>query len=319
MFAQPHIPFSFFKKTIPKVTSGADGDLVVNTGVTFDLAEGSVKQYNSITIHTGGTLRITGNTGAWTEIACRNDCIINGQIIARAGYDGQTAGTGGTYSKTSAFGFGSLSYSITQSAGGTGGMGSGTAAGGAQSTGNGGGGAGASGNVRAGAAGGAGNSNGSTSGSASGGVANSTIGNGASGAGGSTGNAGGGGGGGGGGASSTISNLPGGGGGGYRGHHGKGLLLFIEGNISGSGSVNVGGRNGFNGGTCRATSGGGYPAGAGGGGAGGSGGRLVIRYRAGTLPSLITAGGSGGIKGTGGTGGTNGSAGANGSSSVALI
>jgi hypothetical protein len=322
------LPFSFIKseESFLKLTSGADGDLVILNGQTVDVAEGSVKQYNSIRIDTGGTLRITGNVGTWTEIACRNNCQIDGTIISRAGYDGQTTHTGGTFSKTSSFGFGPLSYTTTQSAGGAGGTsmngGSGVKVGGAQSTGNGGGGGGFSGNTGQGGVGGDGNSAGENStGGRTGGSANVTLGNGSSSSfAGGWGRDGGGGGGGAGGSSTTFASLQGGGGGGYRGHHGKGLLLFVEGRIFGSGSINVGGRTGFNGSTGD-VSGSTYLSGGGGGGAGGSGGKAVVRYYAGSLPTIITSGGAGGAGALGGdtTLAQNGSAGSAGSSDVVQL
>lgn len=97
--------------------SGADGDLIILSGQTVDIPEGSVKQYNSVRIDAGGTLNITGNTGAITEIGCRGNFTLNGNIIARR------YGTSGSWTKTGTFGQGSLSYSVTQAAGGTGGSG----------------------------------------------------------------------------------------------------------------------------------------------------------------------------------------------------
>ena len=117
------LPFAYLSIVPTGIVSGVDGDLIINSGQTVDVVEGSVKQYNSITINTGGTLRITGSTGAWTEIGCKNNCVINGTIIARAGYDGQSTHAGGTFSKTSAFGLGTISHSITQANGGNGGNG----------------------------------------------------------------------------------------------------------------------------------------------------------------------------------------------------
>lgn len=321
------IPFAFIASS--GIVTGADGDLVITSGQTVDLAEGSVKQYSSINIASGGTLRITGTTGAWTEIGCSGDCVINGQIIARAGYDGQVTHSGGTFTKTSAFGLGSLSYTITQANGGAGGVGDFSISGGAQSLGRGGGGGGGNGGVGgtnggaggvgySGAAGGAGGGlgNGSTGGNASVGGASGVGGAGASG-------------GGGGGRfdfKSATSVYGGGGGGGYKGHHGKGLVLYVEGILSGTGSVAASGRAGFSGGnsgTGQGTGGAFVSSGGGGGGAGGSGGSVVIRYRnSGTLPALTVIGGTGGARGTSGSStyfGVNGSAGSNGTSSISQI
>ena len=96
------IPISFFKNpdNLIKLT-GTDGALVINNGQIVDLIGGSVKQYSSITINAGGILRITGDTGGWTEIGCKGNCIINGSIICRAGYDGQQTHSSGTFTKES--------------------------------------------------------------------------------------------------------------------------------------------------------------------------------------------------------------------------
>lgn len=318
MFMMP--PFSFIKKSV-SFTTGTDGGLVIISGQTVDIAEGSVKQYSSINIATGGTLRITGNTGAWTEIGCSGSCVINGAIIARAGYDGQTTHNGGTFTKTSSFGLGLLSYTIAQSLGGSGGNGSNFGAnygrGGAGTSGIGGGGGGAS-SLDIGGNGGSGGSAGVVAvgfGGAGGGLGNgstnSTSGGGSNVSGGGAG-ASGGGGGGSNSFSSPIYN-PGGAGGGYKGHHGKGLVLYIEGALSGTGAISLSGRSGFIGASSSfnaavhtpSTSGG-----SGGGGAGGSGGKLIVKYASiGTSPVVNVAGGTGGAGGSGASSGLAGSAG----------
>lgn len=316
------IPFAFLGSG--GIITGQDGALVITSGQTIDLAEGSVRQYSSINIASGGTLRITGTTGAWTEIGCQGDCIINGQIIARAGYDGQATHSGGTFTKTSAFGLGSLSYTIGQIAGGAGGKGNFDIAGGAQSLGRGGGGGGGNGGT-GGTNGAAGTNSNWAFGGAGGGLGNGSAGQnavsstpGAGGAGAS--------GGGGGGLFSFkgTAYYGGGGGGGYKGHHGKGLVLYVEGTLSGTGSIVVSGRAGFAGGN----GGGSNPTsevggGGGGGGAGGSGGSIVLRYRSGvTLPALSVVGGAGGAGGTALQSayfGANGFAGSNGISSISQI
>jgi len=324
------IPFAFIASS--GIVTGADGDLVITSGQTVDLAEGSVKQYSSINIASGGTLRITGTTGAWTEIGCSGDCIINGQIIARAGYDGQVTHSGGTFTKTSAFGLGSLSYAVIQANGGAGGASDGSS-GGAQSLGRGGGGGGGYGGNGGtnGGAGGAGNdgtylnvaggAGGGLGSGSTGGHASSTSKPGAGGAGAS-------GGGGGGILNFKVGSAAygGGGGGGYKGHHGKGLVLYVEGILSGTGSVVASGRAGFSGGysgTGQGTGGAFVSSGGGGGGAGGSGGSVVIRYRnSSTLPALTVIGGAAGARGTSGSStyfGANGSAGSNGTSSISQI
>lgn len=325
------IPFSFLRGAggAPTISTGADGDLVVLNGQTFDIPEGAVRQYNSITVNAGGTIRITGSTGAWTEIACKTFCVINGTILSRSGYDGQATHTGGTFTKTSVFGLGPLSYSISQVAGGSGGVGGSTTA----SSGKdvfyryGGAGAGQSSGMGGGGGGGAASPDNYTStatvgGAGEVGTARSLVAgaNGSRGGDGynypgpfATGGAGGGGNGGNGNSASggtiyATAYAAGGGGGGYRGHHGKGLVLFVEGTLSGTGTINCSGRTGFsagNGGVLSpgALFGGGKAGGGGGGGggAGGSGGNLILRYRfLSTLPSVSVAGGGGGGGGAAG-------------------
>jgi len=270
------------------VVSGADGALVVAAGATVDIPEGSVKQYSSINIAATGTLRITGGTGAWTEIGCSGNCVIDGKILARTSYDaGQTTHSGGTFTKTSAFNLGELSYTIAQSAGGSGGKGNSQGAiGGVQKNGNGGGGGGAG---TATGKGGDGESNGFANGSRLGGIANSTKGDGGTGLLNGNGGAGGGGGGG-----AGFGNGGGGGGGGYRGAHGKGLVLYVEGNISGNGFISVSGEDGYNGGNGYDVN---YLGGGGGGGAGGSGGKAIVRYKTGAVPSISYFAGDGGLGG----------------------
>lgn len=309
------------------ITSGIDGDLVILSGQTIDVAEGTVKQYNSIRIDSGGTLRITGNVGLWTEIGCKNDCIINGQIISRSGYDGESTHAGGTFAKTSNFGLGNLSYTITQVNGGNGGGGgSFGGTGGTQLIGIGGGGGGGGGTNNFGGNGGNGGSNGASTIIGTGGIGGGFLngenapigtpyargGNGASGGG--AGNQG----------SLNYGIMGGGGGGGYKGHHGKGLVLFVEGIISGLGNINCSGRSGFNGGNgAPITFGTTSKSGGGGGGAGGSGGSIIIRYnKVNSIPNLLVDGGSGGIGGTklgDGSNGGNGSLGNNGSYSIKKI
>lgn len=316
------IPFSHFRK--PSFVTGADGALVVLNGQTVDIAEGSVKHYSSIDVNVGGTLRITGNTGLWTEIGCLGDCIINGTVIARAGYDGQATHSGGTFSKVSAFGLGNLSYTIAQANGGKGG----NTNGGVQTVGIGGGGGG--GPAAAGSAGGS-FSNGATGASGYAGGTGGGLGNGGNSVNDGSGAypiGGSGASGGGGGALSTgkISIAYGGGGaGGYKGHHGKGLVLFVEGSLSGTGSILCSGRTGFNGGAGVDFSGvGGGDGGEGGGGgsgAGGSGGQLITKYGALiSMPSLSVSGGAAGTAGAGnGQAGFSGQAGNNGTSSTGII
>jgi hypothetical protein len=324
--------FSFYKKK--GIVNPIDGDLLILNGQTVSVAEGSVKQYRNIQINTGGVLQITGTTGAWTEIGCSGDCIVNGQIIARAGYDGQATHNGGSFTKTSAFGIGTLSYSVAQQNGGTGGNGSGVTAsagrGGLQANGIGGGGAGGGPGGNGGAGGLNGQSSNAYPGGTGGGLGNggNSIndgsnayprgGNGASGGGGGLYTS----------SSGKISietAYGGGGAGAYKGHHGKGLTLYVEGALSGIGSIICSGRAGFVGGAGVDFSGtGGADGGGGGGGAGGaggSGGSLILKY--GSLvstPSISVAGGAGGAGGAGNNAaGATGSSGLNGSYSLSSI
>jgi hypothetical protein len=292
------------------VGTPTDGDLVVQSGQTVDIVGGSVLRYRNVNIKSGGTLRITGNTASWTEIGVTGDFTCDGTLVCRAGYPGQsTHGTVGPTSKTSVFGLGLLSYSIVQRAGGNGGSGeANSASGGSGSLGIGGGGGGGNSNGGNGGSNGANGQNGTYSGGTGGGL----------GAGNSTGaytGASGGSGGGGGGRTTFSSGFGGtsyrygggGGGGGYKGHHGKGLTLVIDGKIGGSGNILCSGIPGFNGGNGFTTT---YGGGGGGGGAGGSGGFLVVLFRDRSRGIIFSAaGGAGGSGGAAGTGGINGGGG----------
>lgn len=315
------VPFSFLEQKKSLIVGLAtDGTLVVESGQIVLIPEGSVKRYENIIVRSGGILRISGNVGSWTEIGVTKNLICDGIIECRTGYDGESTPASGTFTKTSAFGLGSLSHTIVQANGGSGG-GVSTALGGAQNLGRGGGGGGGGG----GGNGGAGGSNGQAAyyaggiggGLVNGSTSNSTGGNGA-------------GGGGGGGRTSYLSTTgsiryrywAGGGGGGYRGHHGKGLTLYVEGTLAGTGLISCAGRAGFNGGNggMNGSYGGAY---GGGGGAGGCGGNMSVRYRdLGRSISFSVAGGAGGIGGNNSAGaktGFDGAAGTNGSLSLVKI
>jgi hypothetical protein len=298
----PQLAFKYttgnnYSDSYSSIISGADGNLTIAAGATVDVAEGSVKQYNSINIAVGGTLRITGGAGAWTEIGCKGNCVIDGTILVQTGLNVPATHSGGTFTKTSAFGLGNLSYTIDQALGGSGSTGGdggiigGGRPGGTQLNGNGGGGGGVGNGA---GAGGNGESNGAAGSNGAGGVGNSTLGNGTA-ASGAIGGAGGGGGGGG----AQVSGGAGGGGG-YRGRHGKGLVLYIEGTISGSGAIFASGGNGFTGASGSLS--GSVRGGSGGGGAGGSGGKVIVKYRNGVVPTISTFGGFGGVGGAGGNG-----------------
>jgi hypothetical protein len=109
--------------------------------------------------------------------------------------------------------------------------------------------------------------------------------------------------------SSDIGDIVGGGGGGgHRGRHGQCVLLVVEGQVTGDGSIDLRGQDGGaggKGGWVEGVSGGRTSGGGGGGGAGGSGGVLLV-YATGELPvtlSLFTAGGQGGDGGAEGDNG----------------
>lgn len=341
------IPFSLITKS-SKVSSvigfPIDGDLIVLDGQTASIPAGSVKRYNDVIIRSGGVLRITGTAGAWTELGITGNLICDGTIVCRSGYDGEPTHTGGTFSKaSSAFGFGTLSYSIVQRNGGAGASGAaytvgGAGLGGAQNLGRGGGGGGggsAAPGYKGGNGGAAGSNGQSTSMTIDGKTGPSVIGIATGGTGGGLvdggnastsvgGNGAGGGGGGGfyeyvqsnkGGGSSTVAVTCGsGGGGGYRGHHGSGLTIYVAGVLSGSGLIACSGRTGFSGGAGAAANNGNINGGSGGGGAGGSGGKLLIKYKnIGRYISFSVAGGSGG------TGGSNGAAGDSGALTLTKI
>lgn len=261
--------------------------LKVLTGTTVDLSGDGLYQYLDVEVEAGGTLIITGEAGGWTEILCARAMILNGTLLCRAGYDGGSTHGTGTFTKESELGLGTLSYSITQTSGARGGNDSANiGSGGNQNGGVGGGGAGAnivfgSGRTNGGSGNGSGRGNGGNGSGRNGGSGASNGGSG---------------------ASNGGSYGGGGGGGGYKGHHGKGLVVYAQ-NIQGIGNIDCSGRNGFNGGNGASGNGGGN-GGRGGGGAGGSGGHLIVRYKqlAPTVNLLIN-GGVGGANGSGGSGG----------------
>lgn len=280
--------------------AGATANLTVSG--TVDLAAGAVYKYNNITVNSGATLRINGNVGNWTEICVLNNIVNNGTILVRAGNDGQTTHSSGTFTKQSDLGIGELSYSITQKQGARGGDGNnsinGYGKGGEPVDGIGGGGGGGAGGrgdaSRNNASMAQSGRNGNLGNGGRGGTTWDNCGYGAAGAGG--------GGAGGRGVCWGGVSRAGGGGGGYKGHHGKGLVLYIEGNYSGTGVINASGRNGFNGGASgQVYSGDSSVAnalgGRGGAGAGGSGGKIVIRHRNPAVFNTNVNGGNPGISG----------------------
>lgn len=305
------------------LVDGSDGNLVINNGQVIPITAGQVKRYNSVTINTGGTLQING-TGI-TELGVRNDMIINGSIvfqedfvatpaIGASAFDGKEFGFNLEQQQGGAGGTGQTSLS----AGGSGGGGSGGGTGGATGIGGGGGGQGSA--TSSGKPGGNGGTDGGNGQDASdavigvGGQGGSGGGTGAGGPGGGPNGGSGASGGGGGGGASVGSTASGGAGGGYRGKHGGRLHIYCEGQVQGTGAINLNGQVGFNGGSAAPGGGGG-----GGGGAGGNGGQVFLRHRTGfSGVSIQNALANGGTLGTSSAGspGVNGRAGLAGVSEI---
>jgi hypothetical protein len=283
-------PFSFLKRVLganaPAFATGSDGALTVLNGETVDIPNGATRQYTTLDVQAGGTLRVLGGTSL-TQIICQVSCNIDGQILHQG-----VENNGSSINTTTISGLPFVA-SITQRLGGRGGRGgaslSNNALGpnnwGLGTNGYGGGGGGGSafeqspGNITTGGVGGSNNGNGATGDFAAnvanpngtpglGGTGNSTQGNGSTGqesspisgfpqASGRGGN--GGGSGGGGGASAVWEfclkdcsvrayRCGGGGGGGMKGLHGGYLYVFSTSEITGSGFIVNNGSNGFNGG-----------------------------------------------------------------------
>ncbi|MBU0486419.1 MAG: T9SS type A sorting domain-containing protein [Bacteroidetes bacterium] len=117
---------------------GLDGNLHIQNGETVDIAVGSIKDYNNLTIDSGGTLRVTGNAIDFTMIGVKGNLILNGTIEAK------NSTASGNTSVTAPDGT-VLSSTIVQQPGGNGGNGGEIStlpggAGGAESNGDGGGG-----------------------------------------------------------------------------------------------------------------------------------------------------------------------------------
>lgn len=291
--------------------TGEDGTLTVAPGETVTITAGDIKKYASVTVSTGGTLQIAKGA-VWTQIGVQNDLTVNGTIVCEG-----VEGSSQTISTTALDGR-SLSHTITQNLGGSGGntpawtdgcgIGVSGRSGGAQNDGFGGG--GASGGASffcgpvAGVDGAAGQASASSGGGVSGGnggAYNTAGGNGGTGSG--VGSSGTGGGGAGGGNAGSGGIGGGGGGGGGKGRHGGLLYLSVGGNIVGSGTINCAGKNGGNGGNGSTGASTQHQGGSGGGGAaGGDGGHVVVAQPSGanSVPVSVT----GGTKGTGGTGAT---------------
>lgn len=325
--------------------TGADGPLLVSAGMTVTIPAGAVRDYSSVTVETGGTLRI-GSGSAWTFLGVSGDLTLNGDLVAQGNGDYLTAPltvmalapdeTGAPLGER-------LSYTLTQAQGGRGGDCGGGATN--RQPGNGGFGNGGGGCGHGYAVPGVGWTN-----DQSGGLVLGVDGN----------AMGGGQGGGGAGTSgscystramgaplyATAGLTPpscasdcgagaafggGGGSGGSRGHHGQGLYLNVFGRTFGNGRIVASGEAGGAGGAaqnswvlCNPNYGFGG-AGGGGGGAGGSGGAVVLRAHGTVSPlllmNILTRGGRGGAGGALGAGqapGVAGAAGGNGTDGPAV-
>lgn len=281
---------TLFKAEIAPFPGGSLGDLVILDGETVNIPAGDIYDYMSIDIQAGGTLNIDATlTPELTQIYCKNNFNLDGKIT------GKRIGNAGTFEKITGVGE-TVEFTIIQNLGGNGQAGNSTS-GGSGLNGFGGGGGGASGVTfggnggSGGAPGAPGVSTGSSGGTAfggPGGVGNFTLGDGLSNTSFTTSRGGqwggrGGGSGGGGGAAGVFGRAPavgayGGAGGGYKGQHGVGLYLYLEGTVSGTGHIDLKGTNGFNGANAITVGQGLFGfGGAGGGGAGGSGGTLFVR------------------------------------------
>lgn len=272
---------------------GADGDLTIGNGETVEIAAGSIKDYNDVSIAAGGILRITGNSVNFTIIGVAGDLTLAGTIECKSS---TAVGTGATTTPDNV----AITSTITQKNGGAGGNGGNAtgvgvtangASGGSQSAGNGGLGGGG------GAAAYTTKSNGS---GIVGGAAHY-------------------------GSSPNIQYADGGDGhnGGAKGTHGKNLYIRVAGVFNGTGGIiDVGGSAGSNGinghnGTLTGTFYGAAAGGGGGsgGGAGGSGGKIYVRHSGAgnyTAPTYTVTGGSAGSGGTKGVHSDNGGGGASG-------
>jgi hypothetical protein len=295
-----------FKADLAKFPYGPLGDLTITSGQTVNITNGSIVDYNNLTIQAGGTLNIVGAaSGNITVIGVKNNLVINGTIKANDGTFGTSTFSLVTPNNES------VSYTSTQRSAGAGAPGTYPAGngGGAGTLGYGGGGGGGGDSDQSRGWGGHGGVNNGPGTYAPNnlepGAGNVSLGNGYTGT-----QDGrpvylgkhGGGSGGGGGKSGSAG---GGGGGAFKGKHGLGLYIYVLGSISGSGQVQMNGLNGFNGGAGNLN---GSKGGGGGGGAGGNGGSLWVRSPAPfTVPYTISAG-------TGGVGGAAPQAGGNGQS-----
>lgn len=319
-------------------TTQTDGNVVVPSGSTLVLTAGTVYDFKSLTVNSGGTVQISGH--GIVLIGSVGAVIVNGTILSDKASTALGAcsksftitepGTSTTYSFSYNFGtttyeggrggYGeqAWNYQNYASVGGDGGM---VFNGSSCGIGSGGGGGGA---VDP-------NLNGTcacpppafckicttkylNSGSESGVTASSSStgsgGAGGNGGNGSSGNTAGTGGGAAGGRGSYMSNANGnygggGGGGGFRGGSASSLVIKTRANVTGTGIINLSGQAGFNGGR------GGNPtgthAGAGGGGGGGTGGfggNLTILHKTGNSLSSSNYSISGGSAGLGGDWGT---------------
>lgn len=267
---------------------GTGGDLVVASGDTYEVPNGSVLDFNSIMVESGGQILVDGG-GSLTQIFCAGDCTIDGAINVSPFDEYSPSVSTATRGPQEADDNEVVSFSWSQSQGGNG-------ASGLQNHGKNPGPGGGGGSAAYGNGGGGGE----------GGGAGGCFGTGAHGNGGGNASPSGGGGGG----DGAGDGAPGGGGG-HRGAHGSPLFLKIRGNLYGTGSITSNGSGGAGGGNGFGT-GSNCDGGGGGGGAGGSGGPIWVRHGGEDFSSLTyqvigSGGGAGGAyNGAGGATGATG-------------
>ena len=298
-------------KLMAQWPTGKDGPLLVKNGETITLQPGSVYDFQSITVQSGGTIRISPGSD-WVIIGSVGDVNIQGTVVGNQGI-----AASGNFVATAPDGF-RLQYNFISSGGGAGGeapwkcpvVDHPIASGGPSSNGNGGGGAalgevvgqsfitggsatdekggdGAMGVCRRGVCSAPGHGGGLWGNPGTdGGLAN--------------------------GAPRNWSNIGGGGGGGARGRNGQLIYIRTLGNFGAPGGViDVSGGNGGAGGHGGDT---GAPqawvlqegGGGGGGGAGGEAGAIIVRYGAQAHVSPLQYKVNGGQGGKGGRGGVDG-------------
>lgn len=286
------LQFQNTSKPLPPWPSGSGGAVVVASGQTFTFVPGTDYNFLSFTAQAGATL-LTAQGTSPICVGCLNNFSIDSSLTLPAFLNDET---GGTYSRTAPDGT-TVSYTIVQSAGGTGG-GSSSGGTGPSNFGSGSGGGGGSGDGAPDSLSGGGEGGAGTAGvGPSGGLAGVNNGDGANGSDGAS-------------DTETVFAKAQGGSGGGRGFHGQGWYVKIGGQTNCAGSTwDVSGRAGGNGGgggnaTASSVA---FSGGGGGGAAGGSGGFVKWRDKGtGTgRPTFVIGGGlagSGGFQGASNSG-----------------